>query len=79
MLGNDLRWGTEKERVESCTAEGGKWGKKGRNDLKIGPRTAQLECVRMYIIAFDRTRAWRMWCKRAQRSNLQGKFERKCA
>jgi hypothetical protein len=25
---------------ESCTAEGGKWGKRGRNDLKIGPGTA---------------------------------------
>jgi uncharacterized membrane protein len=57
----------------------GKMGKKGRNDLKIGPGTAQLECVRTYIIAFDRTRAWRMWCKRAQRLNLQGKFERKRA
>jgi hypothetical protein len=45
MLGSDLRWGTEKERVESCTAEGGKWGKRGRNDLKIGLGTAQLECV----------------------------------
>jgi hypothetical protein len=54
-------------------------GKRGRNDLKIGPGTAQLECVRTYISAFDRTRAWRMWCKRAQRSNLQGKFDRKRA
>jgi hypothetical protein len=64
---------------ESCTAEWGKMGKRGRNDLKIGPGMAQLECVRTYISAFDRTRAWRMWCKRALRSNLQGKFERKRA
>jgi hypothetical protein len=56
-----------------------KMGKRGRNDLKIGLGTAQLKCVRTYISAFDRTRAWRMWCKRAQRSNLQGKFDRKRA
>jgi hypothetical protein len=35
--------------------EMGKNGKK--NDLKIGPEKAQLECVRMYISTFDRTRA----------------------
>jgi uncharacterized membrane protein len=54
-------------------------GKRGRNDLKIGPGTAQLECVQTYISAFDRTRAWCMWCKRAQCSNLQSKFDRKRA
>jgi hypothetical protein len=55
------------------------WEEWGRNDLKIGPVMARLECVQPYISAFDRTRAWRMWCKWTQRSNLQGKFERKCA
>jgi hypothetical protein len=34
-----------------------KWGGMGKIDLKIGPGTAQLECVRTYISAFDRTRA----------------------
>jgi hypothetical protein len=38
----------------------GEWG---RNDLKIGPVSAQLKYVRTYISAFDRTHAWRMWCK----------------
>jgi hypothetical protein len=55
------------------------WEEWGRNDLKIGPVMARLECVRTYINAFDHTRARRMWCKWAQRSNLQGKFERKRA
>jgi hypothetical protein len=36
----------------------GKMGKRGRNDLKIGPGMAQLEYVRTYRSAFDRTRAW---------------------
>jgi hypothetical protein len=55
------------------------WEEWGRNDLKIGPVMAWLECVRTYISAFDHTRAWHMWCKWAQRSSLQGKFERKRA
>jgi hypothetical protein len=55
------------------------WEEWGRNDLKISPVMARLECVRPYISGFDRTRAWRMWCKWAQHSNLQGKFERKRA
>jgi hypothetical protein len=41
----------------------GKMGKSGKSDLKIGLVMAWLECVRTYISAFDRTRAWRMWCK----------------
>jgi hypothetical protein len=56
--------------LSGCTAEWGKMGKRGRNDLKIGPGTAQLEYVRTHISAFDRTRAWCKWCKRALRSNL---------
>jgi hypothetical protein len=67
ILGSVWRRRTEKERV---------WG---RNDLKIGPISAQLECVRTYICTYDHTRAWCMWCKWAQCSNLQGKFERKRA
>jgi hypothetical protein len=65
---------------EGFTAEGEN-GKKeeGKSDLKIGLVMAWLECVRMYISAFDRTHASRMWCKRAWRSNLQGKFDRKRA
>jgi hypothetical protein len=59
--------------------QGNGGGGMGKTDLKIGPGTAQLECVQMYISAFDRTRAWRMWCKQAQRSNLQSKIERKRA
>jgi hypothetical protein len=54
------------------TAEWGKMGKRGRNDLKIGPRTAQLEYVRTHISAFDRTRAWRKWCKRDFAFELTG-------
>jgi hypothetical protein len=64
---------------EGCTAEGEDGKNKGNSDLKIGPVMAWLECVRMYISAFDRTHARRMWCKRAWRSNLQGKFDRKRA
>jgi hypothetical protein len=37
MLGSDLGGGMEKEKGECCTAEWGCLGKKGRNDLKIGP------------------------------------------
>jgi hypothetical protein len=37
----------------------GKMGKRGRNDLKIGPGMAQLEYIRTHRSAFDRTRAWR--------------------
>jgi hypothetical protein len=40
-----------------CTALQEKEGEWGRNDLKIGPVNAQPKCVRMYISAFDRTRA----------------------
>jgi hypothetical protein len=40
MLGRDLRRGTETKRGRTCTADGGKMGKMGRNDLKIGPGTA---------------------------------------
>jgi hypothetical protein len=50
--------------VKRRTAEWGKWGKGKKNDLKIGPGTAQLEYVRTHISAFDCTRAWRKWCKR---------------
>jgi hypothetical protein len=57
MLGSDLRWGTEKEGGEAYGATGGNGGEMGKTDLKIGPGTAQLECVRTYISAFDRTRA----------------------
>jgi hypothetical protein len=39
------------------TALQGNGGGMGKTDLKIGPGTAQLECVRTYISAFDRTRA----------------------
>jgi hypothetical protein len=34
-----------------------KWGRMGKNDLKIGPEKARLECIRMYISTFDLTRA----------------------
>jgi hypothetical protein len=40
----------------------GKWGKWGKSDLKTGPGTAQLECVRTYRSTFDRTRAG-AWCE----------------
>jgi hypothetical protein len=57
VVGLDFRERTEKGRGEGCTAATGKWVGIGKNDLKIGPVKAQLECVRTYIRAFDRTRA----------------------
>jgi hypothetical protein len=63
----------EMEEEKKCTVLGGR----GRNsDLKIGYVRVQLECVRTYIYAFDRTRAECMCVKWALRSNVQGKFER---
>jgi hypothetical protein len=53
-----------------CTAQV-KMGGRGRNsDLKIGHVKVQLECVRTYISAFDRTCAECMCVKWAMRSNV---------
>jgi hypothetical protein len=59
-----------------CTAEGGKWGK---SDLKTGPGTAQLECIRTYRSMFDRTRALHKWCKWLGVRTYRSKFDRKRA
>jgi hypothetical protein len=48
---------TEKEGEGDCTALQKNGGKRRKNDLKIGHMKAQLECVRTYVSAFDRTRA----------------------
>jgi hypothetical protein len=48
------------------------WEEWGRNDLKIGPVMARLECVRTYISVFDHIRAWRMWCKLGSAFELTG-------
>jgi hypothetical protein len=67
-----VKWGTEKEKGKIVRPKGGKWEKGGRNALKIGPRTAQLEYIRTHISAFDRTRARRKWCKRDFAFELTG-------
>jgi hypothetical protein len=50
-----------------------------KSDLKIGHVKVQLECVRTYVSAFDRTRVECICGKCALRLNLRGKFERMCA
>jgi hypothetical protein len=53
-------------------------GKKN-SDLEIGDVRVQLECVRTYIGAFDRTHAKCMCVKWALRSNVQSTVERRRA
>jgi hypothetical protein len=78
ILGSDLEEKMEKKGGEVYSRYREMRGM-GKIDLKIGPGMAQLECVRTSISAFDRTRAKCRWCQRAQRSNLQGKFDPKRA
>jgi hypothetical protein len=48
---------TEMEGEGDCTALQEMGGKGRKNDLKIGHVKVQLECVRTFVSAFDRTRA----------------------